>query len=351
MLAATWHGARDIRVEERPEPGNPGPGEVIVKIRVATICGSDVSEYRDGPHAIPIERPHRLTGRIAPVILGHEWVGDVVAVGDGVDLTLGQRVCGDSALRCGRCFWCLRGEYNICRLSAAVGLHTDGAFARLLRIPAYAAEKVPDAVPDRWAAIVEPLAVALHGLRQGRLQAGETVAVVGYGMIGAGVAAIASASGAGQVLIVEPSEHRRKLALSLGADAAFDPAVNDVRREILARTETIGADLVVDCTGHPGNFGQTIELCRRGGRIVVCGLGHEPAVFDLNRIVHFERQILGSLGYRFDHQSVLKLLASRRIDPDPLLGETIPLTKIVPDGFDRQLNDARSPMRIPVAPG
>lgn len=180
---------------------------------------------------------------------------------------------------------------------------------------------------------------------------GDTVVVVGYGMIGAGVAAIAAASGAGQVFVIEPSEHRRDLALTQGADAAFDPSTVDVRREVLARTAKIGADLVVDCSGRPGNFGQVVELCRRGGRIVICGLGHESATFDLNRIVYFERQIIGSLGYHFDHQSVLKMLASRRINPEPLLAETIPLKSIVTDGFDRHLNDARSPMRIPVTPG
>jgi (R,R)-butanediol dehydrogenase/meso-butanediol dehydrogenase/diacetyl reductase len=299
---------------------------------------------------IPTTRPHRFTGRAAPLILGHEWVGNVVAVGEGVDLALGQRVCGDSCLRCGRCFWCLRGEYNICERGASIGLHADGAFAALLRAPAYTMERVPDSVPDRWAAIVEPLAVGLHAVRQGRLTTGETVVVVGYGMIGAAAAAMSLVSGAARVFVVEPSSYRRERALQLGAEAAWDPNAQDVRREVLARTARIGADLVVDCSGHPTSFGQSVDLARRGGRVVVCGVGHAPASVDLNRIVFFEREVTGSLGYRFDHQTVLNFLATRRLDAEAFLGETIPLERIVTDGFDRHVNDPMAPFRIPVVP-
>lgn len=351
MRAAVWHGAGDVRVQEWPDPPPPGPGEALVRVRAAAICGTDLAEYRDGPHMIPTTRPHPLTGRTAPVVLGHEYAGVVEQVGDGTDgLAPGDRVCGDACLRCGRCYWCRRGEYNICALGASVGLHADGAFATRLLVPAYTLEKVPDAVGDAWAAVAEPLAVGLHAIRKGGLAPGDTVVVVGFGMIGAAAAAMARACGAGEVIAVDPASHRREVAGAMGAAVTLDPRSTGVRREVRARTGGRGADLVVDCSGQPSAFAASLELCRRGATVAVCGLGHEPAHLDLNRVVHFERRVVGVLGYRFDHQAVLGLLADRRVDPGPLLGEAIDLGAIVADGFERMRRDPAAPMRVLVTP-
>lgn len=351
MRAAVWHGAGDVRVQEWPDPPPPGAGDAVVRVVRAAICGTDVAEYRDGPHMIPTTRPHPLTGRTAPLVLGHEYAGVVERVGPGVTtLEVGDRVCGDSCLRCNACYWCLRGEYNICSRGASVGLHADGAFAPYATIPAYALEKVPAAVSDDWAAVAEPLAVGLHATRQGGLQAGDTVVVIGAGMIGAAAATMARARGAGAVIAVDVAPHRRELALAIGAEDALDPATDGVRRHVRARTRGRGADLVVDCSGRPDAFATSLELCRRGGTVAVCGLGHEPAPVDLNRIVYFERHVVGVLGYRFDHQAVLGLLADRRVDPGPLLGDVIDLGAIVPDGFERMRRDPTAPLRVLVAP-
>ncbi|HZV48799.1 MAG TPA: alcohol dehydrogenase catalytic domain-containing protein [Candidatus Dormibacteraeota bacterium] len=351
MRAAVWHGAGDIRVEDWPEPTSPGPGEALVEVLLAAICGTDLAEYRDGPHMIPVTRPHRLTGRRAPIVLGHEYVGRVLEVGEGVDTVRpGDRVCGDACLRCHRCRWCQRGEYNVCRLGASVGLHADGAFADRLLVPAYTLEPVPEVVADRWAAVTEPLAVGLHAVAQGRLQPGDTTVVIGYGMIGAAVACMARAAGAGQVLVLEPRPSRRELALGMGARETFDPGRVDARREILGRTGAVGADLVVDCTGDPEAFSLAVELSRRGGTVVLCGIGHRPASVGLDRLVYFERRVVGALGYRFDHRRVLSLMADGRVNPDPLLGAAVDLERIVPEGFERMLHDPEAPLRVLVSP-
>ena len=333
-----------MRLEEVPEP-EPGPGEVLVEVACAAVCGSDVAEYRDGPHVIPVSRPHPLTGQTAPVTLGHEYSGRVAALGAGVQgLLVGDRVCGDSCLRCSRCRWCLRGEYNICRVGGSVGLHLDGAFARHLVVPAYALVKLSDAVSARAGALVEPLAVGLHAVTQGRLQAGDVVVVVGFGMIGCATALAATAMGAGEVLVVEPRQDRAQLALDLGVTRVLADGLDAARREIRA-------DIVVECSGRAELASGALELTRRGGRLVLAGIAHAPSELDLSRVVYFEREVIGALGYRFDLERVVALMEAGRLDVTPLVAhEPIPLTAILEQGLERNISDPAAPLRILVTP-
>lgn len=350
MKAARWHGPRDVRVEEVPEPVVRAADDVLVRVDRAMICGSDLAEWRDGPHVVPAARPHVLTGRQAPITLGHEYVGHVVEAGPGVtSFRPGDRVCGDSCLRCNRCYWCLRGEYNICEVGASVGLHADGAFAPLLVVPEYTLVPVPPGVPDNCAAVVEPLAVGLHGLRQTRVSAGDAVVVVGFGMIGAACAVMARAAGAGPIIVVEPSEQRARLAGELGVDVVLPPAP-DLRRSVRAHTENRGADAVLECTGRADVVADAVELARRGGRVGLLGIAHEPSLIRTERIVYFEREIVGCLGYRFDHRTVVRLMADGSLRSlDPLFGAPLELVDIVEGGFARMMSDADVPLRIPLA--
>jgi (R,R)-butanediol dehydrogenase/meso-butanediol dehydrogenase/diacetyl reductase len=352
MRAAVWHGARDIRVEDVPRPPEPAPDEVLVAVDVACLCASDLAEYRDGPHVIPVRRPHPLSGRVAPVTLGHEFVGRVVATGTAVTgLSTGDRVCGDACLRCGTCFWCRRGEYNICSSGGSIGLHADGAFADFLTVPDYTLHRVPDGVDDRSAAIVEPLAVGLHGLRRGRFSAGETVVVVGFGMVGAAVTLIASAIGAGRVIVVESSPARADAAGRAGATDVLSPG-DELRAAVRSLTEGRGADVVLDCTGREAVLPVSVELSRRGGRVVICGLAHEPSALQGDRLVYFEREVIGSLGYRHDHDAVLRLLETGKLDVGWLFAPAIKLEDIVTSGFETMDSDTGAGwLRIPVAIG
>jgi (R,R)-butanediol dehydrogenase/meso-butanediol dehydrogenase/diacetyl reductase len=352
MRAAVWHGAKDIRVEDVPTPDELAPDEVLVAVDLACICASDLAEYRDGPHVIPVRRPHRLSGRVAPITLGHEFVGRVAATGAAVQaLSLGDRVCGDACLRCGTCFWCRRGEYNICSSGGSIGLHSDGAFADYLKVPDYTLHRVPDGVDDRSAAIVEPLAVGLHGLRRGRFSAGDIVVVVGFGMVGAAVALIASAVGAARVIVVEASAARGEAARRAGATDVLAPG-EKLRSAVLSLTEGRGADIVVDCTGREAVLPVSVELSRRGGRVVVCGLAHEPSALRADRLVYFEREVIGSLGYRHDHEAVLGLLAAGKLNVAWLFAPAIKLEDIVTRGFEAMDgNTGADWLRIPVATG
>ena len=352
MRAAVWHGARDIRVEDVATPRDLAPNDVLVAVDLACICASDLAEYRDGPHVIPVGRAHRLSGRIAPIILGHEFVGRVVATGSAVEaFSVGNRVCGDACLRCGTCFWCRRGEYNICSSGGSVGLHTDGAFAHYLKVPEYTLHRVPAGVDDRSAAIVEPLAVGLHGLRRGRFEAGETVVVVGFGMVGAAVTLVASAIGAARVIVVDSSRVRGEAARQAGATDVLAPG-EDLRSMVRLLTEGRGADVVLDCTGREDVLPSSVELSRRGGRVVICGLAHEPSPIRTDRLVYFEREVIGSLGYRHDHDAVLRLLVTGRLDVRWLFAPAIKLEDIVTHGFEAMESETSAGwLRIPVAIG
>jgi (R,R)-butanediol dehydrogenase / meso-butanediol dehydrogenase / diacetyl reductase len=350
MRAARWHGPGDVRVEEVAEPAIRHPADVLVEVDAAMICASDFAEWRNGPHVIPVKRPHPLTGMTAPVTLGHEYVGRVSAVGADVrNVAVGDRVCGDACLRCNRCYWCLRGEYNICEKGASVGLHADGAFAPALVVPDYTLVPVPAGVSDQNAAVVEPLAVGLHALRQTRMAAGDTVVVIGFGMIGAACTLLANATGAAQVIVVELSEQRARLAAQLGADLASGPGP-DLRRTVRSRTSGRGADVILECTGRPGVVGDAVELSRRGGRIGLCGIPHEPSSLRTDRLVYFEREIVGCLGYRFDHDTVIGLLANGSLNGiKPIFADPVDLADVVRGGFERMASDPDVPLRIPLS--
>jgi (R,R)-butanediol dehydrogenase/meso-butanediol dehydrogenase/diacetyl reductase len=185
MLAVRWHGRGDVRVEEVPPPAPPGPGEVQIQVRWCGICGTDLEEWLSGPVFIPAAAPHPVTGARAPLVLGHEFAGVVVAAGADVTGSWpGQRVAVDTVVSCGTCYWCLRGEVTRCPSLGALGLHADGGLAELCNAPARICLPVPDTVADDEAALAEPLAVAVRALRRAGLRPGERVAVVGAGAVG-----------------------------------------------------------------------------------------------------------------------------------------------------------------------
>ncbi|MEW6470764.1 MAG: alcohol dehydrogenase catalytic domain-containing protein [Actinomycetota bacterium] len=340
MRAVVWHGRRDLRLEDIPEPDDPGPDEAIIEVSFCGICGTDLHEYVEGPVMI---RPtsHPLTGQAPPLTLGHEFSGRVVALGPGVEGDLGARVTVDPCWRCGTCYWCRRGEYHICRQGGAVGLASHGALARFVRVPAAGLVPLPDSVDDRTAALVEPLAVGLHAVRRGQVGTGDTVLVSGYGPIGASVLLAARAAGAGAVFVSEPDSARRALADLMGATEVVDPGEADVRRSVFTWTERVGPDVVFECTGLPRLLPAAVDAVRRGGRVVVVGVGHGAAEVEPNRLVLFEREVVGSLGYQHDLFRVVKLLAAGRLDPAPLVTGVVPLAQAVSHGFDALLADRR----------
>ena len=187
MLAARWHGPRDVRVEELPDPDPPGPGRLLLRVVRCGLCGSDRREYDAGPVLIP-RRPHPLTGRTAPITLGHEILGSVLAAGHDQDADLvGARVVVDPTIACGRCAACRHGDHRLCAAAACLGVSADGGLATFVAVDAGSVVRVPDSLADDHAALAEPVAVALHAVDRANLRLGERVVVTGFGPIGAGV--------------------------------------------------------------------------------------------------------------------------------------------------------------------
>ena len=234
MRAARWHGRGDVRVEDVPIP-DVGPDEVLLRVSWCGICGTDVEEYRDGPVVIPVDRPNALTGQRAPITLGHEFAGEVAAIGAGVEgLAAGDRVVPDICLSCGECWYCRRHEYALCVSWAAIGLHGDGGLAEYVKVPARMCVALPDEIADDEAALIETTEVAVRAVRKAGIRLGDSVAIVGDGAVGLITLQVARAAGATTVILVGHRAARLAIGRRLGADVAIDsrdPAWLDAVRD------------------------------------------------------------------------------------------------------------------------
>ena len=266
MRALRFHGARKLSVENVPEPGPPGPGEVLLRPLMCGICGTDLHEYTDGPIVTPLDR-HPLTGAELPQIMGHEFAAIVAATGLGVTHVREGELCTVMPLiYCGRCHECSRGLGHLCRTMACTGLSSAwGGLADLAIVRASQVVPVAETMTSSQAALIEPAAVAAYGVDRGRLQPGQTVLVTGAGPIGSLAALYALAGGARRVVISEPDPARRGRAAGLGAGLGevitADPLADSVTDLVAELTGGIGADLAVECAGT----GKRSEPVRRRG--------------------------------------------------------------------------------------
>jgi (R,R)-butanediol dehydrogenase/meso-butanediol dehydrogenase/diacetyl reductase len=351
MKAAVWHARNDIRIETMPDPGPPGPGEVILKVAYCGICGTDLEEYRVGPIFIPVDTPNPITGQKAPLILGHEFAGEVVEVGRDVSLKSGARLAPDVLLTCGQCYWCKRHQLTLCDHLAALGLMGHGGLAEYCRVPTSMCIELPPSLSFEHAALAEPLSVAVRAVRKSRLRLGETVAIFGGGTIGLFCLQVARNAGAGQVYVVEPLPNRRELAARLGAAAVIDPtAVDPV--EMLRQFTRIGPDVTIEASGVPTVVPLTIAAARKAGRVVLVGIPTGNSTFNLFSVVSTEKEIIGSLSHVYDEdfQTAIQLLAEGQIEADPLISDRIPLDHLLEAGLHRLEQHPADTLKILVQP-
>jgi (R,R)-butanediol dehydrogenase/meso-butanediol dehydrogenase/diacetyl reductase len=317
---------------------------VEVEVAYCGICGSDLAEYRH-PFAIRPEKVHPLTGQQPPVTLGHEFSGTVTAIGDGVDqVKVGDRVSADACWRCGECKACVEGRYNQCIYSGSIGLSSDGAFAPVVRFPAYCAVPLPDAVGDDVGALLEPLAVGLHALDRGHARAGERLVVIGYGPVGAATALLGRALGL-DPLVCELSPGRLAQAESHGFEThSPEPEKKDFAKAVRGLTGG-GAGVVVDCTGAVPALEAALEMSERGGRIVIAGIPKKPVAVDAGRMVLYERELIATLGYANDLPRVAAMIASGALDPGVMITNRIALAE-VPAEIESLAGDPRDEVKV-----
>jgi L-iditol 2-dehydrogenase len=299
MLAVFSDGANRIELRDVPAP-SPGPGEVLLRVRACGICGSDIHSYRGDVPALPAISP------------GHEFAGDVAKVGEGVHaFAAGNRVVVEPWRTCRKCSYCRTGSYQLCPQRVFIGTFAPGGLSEFVAVPDYTLYTLPDALDFDLAALVEPLAVAVHGLHLVDLAFGERVVVLGSGSIGVMVALAARALGAAEVISTYRYEHQAQAALAAGATRA----VGEDEAGSLANE---GPDVVVETVGgRADTLNQAVGLVRPGGRISLLGLFTGPAKVNALTAMLNEVRTVGALTYcRTGRYSDFDL-ALRIINEDP----------------------------------
>ncbi|MBO6639122.1 MAG: 2,3-butanediol dehydrogenase [Roseitalea sp.] len=285
MRAVRFHAAKDIRVEDVPEPdaGRLAPDDVLVAPVVTGICGTDLHEYLAGPIVTPQE-PHVFTGAVNPQILGHEFSARVVAVGDAVShVAAGDRISCQPLVSPRDDYYGKRGLYHLSPSMGCVGLSWAwGGMAEKAIIKDYNAQPIPDGLTDDQAAMIEPAAVALYGVDRGGVTAGSTVLVSGAGPIGALTVLAARAAGASLIIVSEPNPNRRRIMTEIAPYATVvDPAGDDLQQAVNDLTEEgVGVDVALECVGLEVSLNACAEAVRRQGRVVQVGLHMKPASID-----------------------------------------------------------------------
>jgi threonine 3-dehydrogenase len=299
-----------------------GPTDVLVRVKTASICGTDL-------HIYGWDRWSQ--GRIKPpVTLGHEFCGIVERVGDEVRAVKpGDFVSAEMHVNCGHCHQCRLGQAHICKNLRIIGIDQDGAFAEFVKIPSPNIWKLDAAIPEHYGAILDPLGNAVHTVLAGPI-AGQTVLVTGCGPIGLMSIAVAKACGSSTVFATETNDERRAMAKKMGADMVLNPAKEDAVESILAETSGTGVDALLEMSGNPTAIQQGFKALRAGGRASLLGIPTETVPLDLvNDVIFKGATVQGIYGRRMYETWVqmTSLLRAGRLNLEPLFGERTSLDK------------------------
>jgi L-iditol 2-dehydrogenase len=315
MKAARLHGPRDLRVESVRDP-RPEPGQVIVRMTAAGLCGTDYEIYSG---ARPVEYPR---------IMGHELVGRVEAAGPDVTrVGPGDPVVVEPNYSCGHCPLCREGNRNLCLSRTTIGINADGGFAELVRVPAQCCWRASPGAGSDALLLAEPLAVVVRAVARAEPKSGETAAIVGAGTLGLLALQLLQARGA-RVMVTSRSRRRFALASELGADATHatvEGPLADAARRFSGRE---GVDLVVETAGTAEAVTHALELVRPGGRVVLSGLPHEPTSVSFFSVVRREVTLIGSMIYQNEFPEALRLVEGGAVRTAPLITHRFGLDRI-----------------------
>jgi 2-desacetyl-2-hydroxyethyl bacteriochlorophyllide A dehydrogenase len=318
MRAVVIDAPGSIRVDNVPDP-TPGPDEVLVRVGACGICGTDL-------HIIDGDSPLARY----PIIPGHEFAGEVVALGSaiaqengngGASITVGSRVAIEPNLYCGHCDFCRTGHENLCLYYAAVGVTTNGAIAQYVAVPIKKAYALPDTMSLREAALIEPVSCAVHGMHSLNPRSGDTFLIVGAGTMGLLLLQLALRGGASRVVMVDVNEQRLKRAEQLGVTRTY----NDIQRALA--DEPLGFNCVIDATGVPAVIENAFMGVKRGGKLMIFGVAPSEARISLSpfRIYNDEITVIGSMAVLFSFQAALDLISTGVINTEAMLTTAFPL--------------------------
>ncbi len=321
MKAVRWYAPRDMRVVEIDKPA-PKPFEALIRVESTGVCGSDMHYFSEGR----IGRTVITT----PIILGHEYAGIVEDVGGEADRSLiGKRVAVEPGIPCMRCEFCLKGHYNVCpKLQFPGGPPNDGALCEYICVHAAFCFPVPEIISAAEAAMIEPLAVALHAIDLANLKAGETVAILGLGPIGLLTAQAARIAGAGRVFGCDLHDYRVDVSGKHGVEFAFSAARESMPDVILRETNGRGVDVAIDCARSTETPGVACRVARPAGRCVLVGIsGEENGVFPVDVARRKELTVTWCRRFRFNFPTAIDLVTSGRVDVKSMITHTYPLER------------------------
>jgi L-iditol 2-dehydrogenase len=332
-----------LEMTEMPEP-QIGPDDLLVRVKACGICGSDIHGY-DGS-----------TGRrIPPLVMGHEASGVVSKTGGNVtQFQAGQRVTFDSTIYCGKCFFCLRGEVNLCDNRQVLGVspgdyRRDGAFAEYIAVPQRIAYPIPDTLSFEHAAMIEAVSVAVHAVGLTPVRLGDTAVVVGSGMIGLLVVQALRLAGCGRVIAVDLDERRLRLAAELGAEVSINAGQRDVPKAVRDCTSGRGADVAVEVVGNTQALQTALASLRKGGTLTLIGNLSPKVELPLQSVVTRQIRVLGSCASSGEYPVCIDLLARKAIRVAPLISAVAPLAEGAA-WFRRLYNSDPSLMKVILQP-
>jgi L-iditol 2-dehydrogenase len=343
MKALVLTNYRNLELQELPCP-IPGADEVLIRVQACGICGSDVHGY-DGS-----------TGRrIPPLVMGHEAAGVIADLGPSVTgFHIGQRVTFDSTLSCGHCFFCTRGQINLCDARQVLGVscgdyRRSGAFAEFVCVPSRILYPLPDALSFEKAALIEAISVAVHAVDITPIRLNDTAVVVGTGMIGLLTLQAAKLAGCQQVIAVDVDADRLRVAKSLGATQMVHAGQQDVGAAIKDLTSNRGADVAFECVGTTATVLSSIESTRKGGTVTLVGNICPKIEIPLQAVVTRQMRLQGSCASAGEIPACIDLLASGKIDVSPMLSAFAPLEE-GPSWFERLYSHEAGLMKVVLRP-
>lgn len=315
---------------------DPKPDEVMIKVRYAAICGSDLHLFRGRHPSVQL-----------PSAVGHELSGEVITTGSAVNrFAAGDRVTVEPILACGNCDFCLHGQYHLCANVSFQYRQGQGAFTSYFYAPENRVYRLPDHLDLKAGALIEPLSVALHAVKKSGIRLGNSAAVFGAGAIGLLVTALVSRTSGGEVCCTDISDFRLEKALEMGASRTINSSRENALQSILSATDGMGVDLAFEAVGREETLGAALQSVRKGGKVVLLGIFEETETrLPVHLFVQREISLSGSQGYAWDFEDAIRLASSGAVPLGSLITHTVPLEE-VQKGFDLLVTPGNQAVKV-----